>query len=116
MIRTSRRPGGPSWAVTTWRSTTGRQPRQAGVLSNSAMLEALLDYARGALAGAHGLDAETARLRRNQADWLEDLLSNLADEVDAIALARPTSAPGAILWVDRQGRDVLFAPSDALLA
>ncbi|MCW5230951.1 hypothetical protein [Verminephrobacter eiseniae] len=89
---------------------------QAGVLSNSAMLEALLDYARGALAGAHGLDAETARLRRNQADWLEDLLSNLADEVDAIALARPTSAPGAILWVDRQGRDVLFAPSDALLA
>lgn len=88
---------------------------QAGVLSNSAMLEALLDHARGALAGAHGLDAETARLRWNQTDWLEDLLSNLADEVDAIASARLATAPGAILWVDAQGRDVLFAPSDALL-
>jgi hypothetical protein len=88
---------------------------QAGVLSHSAMLEEVLVHARKSLADAHGLDVETARLRENQADWLEDLLSNYADEVDDIASARPESEPGAILWVDGEGRDVLFAPSEALL-
>ena len=88
---------------------------QAGVLSHSAMLEEVLVHARKALTRAYGLDVETARLRENQADWLEDLLSNYADEVDDVASARPESEPSAILWVDGEGRDVLFAPSDALL-
>lgn len=88
---------------------------QAGVLSHSAMLEEVLVHARKALTGAHGLDAETAKLRESQTDWLEDLLSNHADEVDDIASARPASEPGAILWVDEEGRDVLFVSSEALL-
>lgn len=102
---------GGAW-VLGWRWVSDEQ---AGVLSNSEMLEELLHYALEALAGDHGLDAETARLRGYQADWLADLLSNLADEVDAIASARPASAPGAVMWVDSQGRDWLFVPSDALL-
>jgi len=54
------------------------------------------------------------RQLENQAAWLEDLLANHAEEIDAIDTARPTSEPGAILWVDAQGRDMLFMPSDAL--
>lgn len=87
---------------------------EAGVLSNSAVLEQVLDHARRALAGSHGLDPDTAKLRAVQAGWLEEVLSNFADEIDEIASTRPVSAPGAILWIDEQGRDALFMPSDAL--
>ncbi|WP_298434906.1 hypothetical protein [Ottowia sp.] len=87
---------------------------QAGVLTNSAMLEEVLSRARRTLECAGGMEPEARRLLDNQADWLEDLLTNMADELDTIGSARPASEPGAILWIDGQGRDTLFMPSDAV--
>ncbi len=87
---------------------------RTGVVPHSAMLEEVLSCARRALGGASGLDAEVRRQLENQAAWLEDLLANYAEEIDAIDSERPRSEPGAILWVDGKGRDMLFKPSDAL--
>lgn len=88
---------------------------QAGVFSHSGMLEEVLKHVNEALPLADELDVETRRLRENQADWLEDLVSNHADELDDIESARPASQPGAILWIDENGRDLWFVPSEALL-
>ena len=89
--------------------------RQAGFLSHSEMLKEVLRHASNAGPLACGLDAENVRLRESQTDWLEDLLSNFSDEIDDIGSARPAGAPGAIVWVDEDGRDTWFVPSEALL-
>ena len=56
---------------------------RTGVVPHSAMLEEVLSCARRALGGASGLDAEVRRQLENQAAWLEDLLANSAEEIDA---------------------------------
>ncbi|MDK9702414.1 MAG: hypothetical protein OEL20_04690 [Sulfuritalea sp.] len=86
----------------------------AGILSNSEVLEKVLDHARLGLAGQHGLDAATEILRDTQTDWLEDLISNFADELDGIESEVLKGVPGPITWVDGSGKAVRFMPSDAL--
>jgi len=87
---------------------------EAGILSNSELLEKVLDHARLALADKHGLDAEAEKLRDDQADWLEDLITNYADELDGIENEVLKGIPGPIHWLNGEGVTVRFMPSDAL--
>ncbi len=87
---------------------------EAGILYNSELLEKVLEHARTALAGKHDLNAETMKLRNDQADWLEDLISNYADELDEIENEVPIGIPGQIKWLGGEGATVSFMPSDAL--
>lgn len=86
----------------------------AGIVSNAELLEQVLDHARLALAGQHGLDTQTEKLRNDQADWLEELISNFADELDDIESEVLKGVPGAITWVNGEGDQIRFMPSDAL--
>lgn len=87
---------------------------QAGILYHSDLFEKVLERARRLLEGNHGLDSETLALRQHQADWLEDLISNYADELDGIETEVLTSQPGPIVWDDGDGNLIRFMPSDAL--
>jgi len=86
----------------------------AGVLQHSEVLETMLDHARSFLDGPHALDADTTKLRTVQADWLEELLSNYSDELDAIENEQIKRPPGSIAWMTESGEAVRFMPSDAI--
>ena len=101
---------GGAWVLTwTWVSN-----EEAGVLPYADLLEKVLDHARLLLAGNHALDSETLVLRTHQADWLEDLITNYADELDGIETEILKSTPGPIVWDDGDGNLIRFMPSDAL--
>lgn len=90
--------------------------REAGILANAEVLEEVLEHARGALETSIGLDHEVQTLRVHQADWLEDLITNFAEELDGIE-AEVLKAPGipcAITWAIEGHQPVRFMPSDAL--
>lgn len=88
---------------------------EAGILGNTELFEKVFNDARNALdSGKHGLDAETEKLRRHQADWLEDLITNYADDLDGIADLPLETLPGPINWIDGEGNKVRFMTSDAL--
>ena len=96
--------------------TVMEQPEVFGLspLSFSGVLEQVLDKARAAIAADPGLDKEIANIRNNQADWLEDLISNFADELDGIESEVVKGTPGSIVWTDEAGNLIRFMPSDAL--
>ncbi|MBK5966765.1 hypothetical protein CCR95_22475 [Thiocystis minor] len=48
------------------------------------------------------------------ADWLENLIINQMDVLDALASATPKNAPGPIVWVEADKRRFSFMASDAL--
>lgn len=89
---------------------------EAGILPPAELLETVLDHARKALDdGKHGISTEAMKkLRNNQADWLEDLITNYADELDGIESEVPKGLPGPISWADGDEEPVSFMPSDAL--
>ncbi len=89
--------------------------KEAGILGYTELLEKVLNDASNTLdSGKHGLDAEAEKLRRHQADWLEDLITNYADEIDGIADLPVKNLPGPINWIDGEGNTVSFMSSDAL--
>lgn len=77
---------------------------EAGI--RTAALEAVLAIARRTGNAAPG----------NFVDWLEDTLLNFSGEIDDIHLFEPVHEPGAIRWVDKNGRCSVFRPSTAILA
>lgn len=87
---------------------------EAGLLAPADMLEQVFNEASAVLDGGSMLDDETLQLRRVQLDWLEDLITNYADELDEIATETPKGPPGPIVWEDEQNRKWRFMPSDAL--
>jgi hypothetical protein len=48
------------------------------------------------------------------ADWLENLIINHTDALDALASATPKNAPAPIIWVEADKRRFSFMASDAL--
>lgn len=109
-----------AWVLTwTWVSN-----EEAGILRYSDLFDKVLERARRFLSGyerlehclpaEQKLDAETRALRTHQADWLEDLISNYADELDGIETEILQSTPGPIVWDDGDGNLIRFMPSDAL--
>ncbi|MBK5962540.1 hypothetical protein CCR95_00030 [Thiocystis minor] len=48
------------------------------------------------------------------ADWLENLIINQPDALDALASATPKNAPGPIVWIEADKRRFSLMPSDAL--
>lgn len=93
----------------------------AGVVPYPEALEAMLDAARvnikrGVPIGITLLDAETHTRRQSAyADWLEDLISNFSDELDAIETEEsPDRERAEITWVDANDESHRFYPSDAL--
>lgn len=92
---------------------------EAGVLLYPDLLERLLKPARASIAAARRLgkiDATTAKLRNDQADWLEDLVTNFADELDGIESETPIGEPDSITWTNGKGETMQFLPSDAISA
>lgn len=77
------------------------------------LFELVLDSARRYLLSV-SLKRDLHRLRLVQADWLEDLIVNYADELDEIETETPKGLPGPITWVDEKGESFLFNPSNAL--
>ena len=87
---------------------------QAGVRSNSELLDAVLASARYALAGKHGLDTDALELRQHEADLLDDVIDLFPEEIDGIATARTESASNTVQWDDDEGRALVFVPSEAV--
>lgn len=90
--------------------------REAGILTHSEVLEEVLEHARVALEKPLDLEAEEKKLRNIQSDWLEDLITNFADELDEIESEVPKAPgiPGSIAWVTEDNVKVRFMPSDAI--
>lgn len=86
----------------------------AGVKSFSEALEAVLESAMKSISTDRELDAETLNLRFEQSDWLVELLSNYADEIDTIESQTPVNKPGPIVWVGEDDKPYEFMPSDAI--
>lgn len=89
--------------------------QEAGVFSNSELLELLFDHASA------GQDVSTAvgverHLRQAQLAWLEDTITNFADEVDNIETETPIREPQPIHWTAEDNSTVVFKPSEALVA
>lgn len=82
---------------------------EANVRGNADLLEAVW---RNAL--AFNLQRENA-LDSAYSDWLEELVSNFADELDDIANAFVSSEPGPVVWQDQAMNNHEFLPSQALL-
>src|SRR5699024_4032194 len=70
----------------------------AGILSNSELLEEVYENARKAADGGVRLPPEEMTELSAQCDWLEDLISNFADELDVIANEKVDGLPGPIHW------------------
>jgi hypothetical protein len=87
---------------------------EAGVRRHADILETMLNAARRQLRNHPLGDAAMQKLRNDQADWLEDLITNYADELDGIETEVPKGKPGPIYWLDVAGNQVSFMPSDAL--
>lgn len=87
---------------------------EAGIRTNSEILEMVLEGAEEKLKSIQGLDEATVHLRNCQADWLEDLISNFADEIDGIESEVVDRLPGQIVWIDEDMKQVQFMPSDAI--
>jgi hypothetical protein len=87
---------------------------QAGIVSNSECLELLLDFASEKLV-RETLTTTEHQTTRIYLDWLEDLISNFADELDSIAqITDLRSGPHTIDWLDEHHQTHTFAPSEAL--
>jgi hypothetical protein len=105
-------PGDDGTWVSTWIFISNSD---AGILKNADVLELVLDTARARLLrGGILADAATVELRNHQADWLEDLIGNFADELDGIETEVPKGIPGPINWLDVTGKWHRFMASDAL--
>lgn len=86
----------------------------AGIMSFSEALEAVLESAMKSIATDRELGEETLNLRFEQSDWLKELLSNYADEIDTIESQTPAHRPGPIVWVGEDDKPYEFLPSDAI--
>ncbi|MBE7540614.1 MAG: hypothetical protein HS122_19670 [Opitutaceae bacterium] len=85
---------------------------EAGSLPNTELLEAVLDHARAAIES--GRAVQNAKTCLVQADWLAHLVVDFADELDGIGNEMVPGVPGPIAWLDKEGNEVRFMPSDAL--
>lgn len=86
----------------------------AGILSNSELLEEVYENARRAADGGVSLPSEEMMLLAAQCDWLEDLISNFADELDSIAEEKAEGAPGPVNWQGLDGKSHRFMASSAI--
>ncbi len=82
---------------------------EAGMLKHADLLEQVLDHAR------NETDTPTEE-HAAYADWLEDLITNFADELDDIEHEVVTQLPGSITWIDEAGKPWTFMASAALFA
>jgi len=113
----SRGDGGAWVSSWTWVSN-----ESAGALLNSEMLEQVWNYASKLIekvkANQDGdlmsLSLQDWMLAGNYADWLEDLISNYADEVDEIESEPIMATPGTLVWMTADGTMIKFMPSSAL--
>lgn len=84
----------------------------------SERLEAMYDMAqKGIVPPTDQRDvyaAEQFDLLNAYAEWLEDLISNFADELDDIETEDPQGESGSICWLDKRGVEFEFMPSTAL--
>lgn len=81
----------------------------ADLFRHSALLESVFDCAEPVLSLPGSSDIDQV-----YADWLEDLVSNYADELDEIKDEAPTGSPGPVVWQDPAGELHEFLPSTAL--
>lgn len=86
---------------------------EAGILGAPELLETVLDAAREGLPSA---SADAQASLRIQADWLEDLIVNFADELDDLAACQAAADPEPLIWTDEDGRSVPIVPSAAIAA
>lgn len=91
---------------------------EAGILTNSEVLEEVLDHARLALANTQNQGEEAEILRNTlmgfQADWLEDLIANFSDELNDIETEVAKGLPGPVTWLTEDMKHVQFMASDAI--
>lgn len=78
-------------------------------IANAELLETMLDCARS-MAGQPG----SVDVDRIYGDWLEEVITNFADELDLIEGEVPRGIQRPIIWVDNNFRSVEFRPSVAL--
>lgn len=88
--------------------------REAGLLKHADLLEAMLECAQKTLDAHDGTDEDVRSLREGQAQWLEELITNFADELDGIEHEVIKRAPAAIDWTTAEGVRLHFMPSDAI--
>ncbi len=81
----------------------------ADLFCHSALLESVFESA-GLVLSRPG----SSEIDQVYADWLEDLVSNYADELDDIKDETPTGSPGPVVWQDPEGELHEFLPSTAL--
>lgn len=86
----------------------------AGVMLPSDLLEQVLIHARKGIADSKDLQPEIRREREVMADWLDDLIMNLMDEIDDIETAPIKGLPHSITWHDGDDKPWTFMPSDAI--
>lgn len=86
----------------------------AGIMPPSELLEHVLTHARKGIAYSKDLQIEVRREREVMSDWLEDLLTNLADEVNGIETAQIKGIPHSITWHDGDNKPWTFMPSSAI--
>lgn len=78
-------------------------------IGNAELLETMLTSAR-AMAGKTGW-VDTDRI---YGDWIEEVITNFADELDLIEGEVPRGIQRPIIWVDNNFRSFEFPPSVAL--
>lgn len=83
---------------------------EAGILTNTGILETVWEYACKRMSDEQGL-----KMPHNiAADWLQDLVQNFSDEIDGIENEVLRGLPAPITWLDVDGSEFRFMPSDAL--
>lgn len=87
---------------------------EAGIIPYPELWESVARCARKALTDYSGLGIDARQFRTNQVDWLDDLITNFSDELDAIASAETKNPPGDITWINADNTEVRFRPSEAL--
>jgi len=104
---------GGAW-VMSWLYITNEE---AGVFPYAELLESLLDHAAPSI--KNGFDSVGGKQPplNIYADWLEDLITNYADELDQIETCTPTGEGREISWEDAESLRIFrFYPSKAVEA
>lgn len=85
--------------------------------THSAVWEEILTRAKVTIEHPKGLlDPETLAIRRHQADWLEELISNYAEELDTVEHEPILRTPQLITWVTKDLGTIQFLATPTLEA